>query len=227
MIPDFLNNFIDTDNVLLLLGNQSRLGKTSSDIDLYCITTKAPSAVHLFHNEAGVWTELFIDTLDDVYKKINNVDEIAINFIRELEFISGDRQLYTKLLEKTHPIVSRYLLPRHRKNLLKYRAKVLFSKYLYNNSNIAEVQKNFILNALSYPLVQLIMEYHGIFPSSPKRWLEQLKDCLSEADFALVRRFLSHESDHSEICLLYEKYAGNLTEIHIEKDGENNLTFLS
>lgn len=226
MILDTVTRFVRGEEILLVMSNSDDKTSNSSDIDIYCITT-GESSVQLFYNEKREWVELFIDNISDVYKKIANVDEIAINFIRELKFVSGNREVYSKLLTKTSGVTENYHLPPNRKNLLKYRVKVLLSKYLKPEAELSLAQQHFILNAISYPLIQLILEHHNIFPSSPKRWLIQLQHALSINEFDMLSGFLAHQCDRNAVIALCEKYADKPDPISIKKTRDNDVTFLS
>ena len=226
MILEIVTKFVRKEEILLIMSNFGDETSNSSDIDIYCIT-KGKSSVELFYNEKNEWVELFIDNILDVFKKIENVDEIAINFIRELKFVFGDQELYSNLLTKTSSVAESYQLPLDRRNLLKYRIKVLLSKYLKPEAEVNQAQQHFILNAISYPLIQLVLEYHNILPSSPKRWLIQLQHALPASEFDVLCGFLAHQYDGDAVIALCDKYAGETDPISIKKSGENNTTFLS
>src|SRR5882724_2920607 len=114
MIIDTVTKFVREEEILLLVSNFGDTTSNSSDIDIYCVTT-GKSSVELFYNEKHEWTELFIDNITDVYKKIENVDEIAINFIRELKFVAGNREVYSELLRRASAVAESYHLPPNRK----------------------------------------------------------------------------------------------------------------
>ena len=226
MILDMVTKFVREEEILLVVSNFADKTSNSSDINIYCVTT-GESSVQLFYNEKREWVELFIDNISDVYKKIENVDEIAINFIRELKFVSGNREVYSELLTRASDVAGSYRLPPNRKNLLKYRVKVLLSKYLKPEAELSSAQEHFILNAISYPVIQLALEHHNIFPSSPKRWLIQLQHALPLNEFDLLSKFLAHQCDRDAVITLCEKYADKPDPISIKKAKDNDLTFLS
>lgn len=225
MILDIVTKFVRKEEILFITSNLNTDKNKSSDIDIYCVTT-GKSFVEFFYNAESQWVELFVDNISDVNKKIYNIDEIAINFIRELHFYFGNKDKYLELFEKTSLVIQEYNLPPYRKNLLKYRIKVLLSKYI-NEDTKSVNQDNLIINAMSYPLIQLVLEHHNIFPSSPKYWISQLQNNLPPDEFKVISRFLSHQCSKEEVVILCEKYAGNLDPIHIEKEGCNDITFLS
>lgn len=226
MILDTVAKFVREEEILLVVSNFGDKTSNSSDIDIYCVT-RGKSSVQLFYNEKREWVELFIDNISDVYKKIENVDEIAINFIRELKFVSGSREVYSELLARTSVVVGSYHLPPTRKNLLKYRVKVLLSKYLKPEAELSSAQEHFILNAITYPIIQLVLEHHNIFPSSPNRWLIQLQHALPINEFDLLSKFLAHQCDRDAVITLCEKYADKPDPISIKKAKDNDLTLLS
>lgn len=224
MILEIVKRFVSPEEILFVTSNVD--SKNTSDIDIYCITTGKSSA-HLFYNESKVWIELFIDNLSDVHKKIENFDEIAINFIREMDFIYGDKDLFVELRAKTEQYALNYKIPEKRKNIIKYRIKVLLSKYLNPDKESTEIQSKFILNSLTYPLIQLILEHYNIFPSSPKRWILQLKSKVTEEEFNRVSKFINGELDCKLLLNMYSEYVGDVSAIDLDKSQNNHITFIS
>jgi len=224
MIVDLVTKFTRKEDIIFITSNYKSKNADSFDVDIYCVTN-GKSSVELFYNES-VWTEIFIDNIVDVHKKIGNVDEIAINFLCELPFFYGDRAIYSDLRNKASLAIENYHIPPKRKNILKYRIKVLLSKYV-NSGTEDKIQNMFIINALSYPIIQLILEHNNIFPSSPKRWILQLQEKLPKNEFKPIKRFILHQSGRDEIINLCEKYIKDIDPIHIEKDKNNDITFLS
>ena len=228
MIMDIVEQFVSKETVVFVTTNAEDDEIPSSDVDIYCVTSCGQSSVHMFYNDDRLWTELFIDTVADLRNKLAHVDEIAVNFIRELRFASGDRETYEQLLAEVSQLVKEYRLPPSRKNLLKYRVKTILSKYSNLGENSSLAQKYFLLNSMSYPLIQLVLEHHRIFPSSPKRWIGQLRDSIPRDDFEEIDKFLAHRCTNDDAIRLCAKYAGDLDAVHMEKKaGENNSTFLS
>lgn len=225
MLLATITKYLPRENIIFVVSNFNDKMSNSSDVDIYCVTT-GKSFVECFYDEKHKWTELFVDNIFDVHKKIENVDEIAINFIRELKFAFGNYEAYSEMLQKATLRAENYSLPSYRKNLLKYRVKVLLSKYT-NPDAVNLAQQNFIINSISYPLIQLVLESNRIFPSSPKRWLLQLQSALPMVEFETLERFLSHKCSAKEAVAICERYAGNLDSISIEKGGVNDTTFLS
>lgn len=228
MIGDIIARYANPTRVLLVTSNAYETPQASSDIDIYCVTSGGISSVHMFHGVDGRWVELFIDTISDLRAKLENGDEIAANFIRELPLVSGDRALHEVLLAEATNLADRYALPGYRKNMLRYRVKVLWSKYDAVVGQHPLAQERFLLNALSYPLLQLALEHHGVFPGSPKRWLVQLRSALPSAEFDELDRFLAHDCTRDDVARLCGKYAGDLEPIHIQKrPSQNRTTFLA
>jgi hypothetical protein len=225
MILSTVTKFLPKEEIIFIVSNFNDTTSNSSDIDIYCITT-GKSFIECFYDENHQWVELFVDNIFDVNKKIENMDEIAINFIRELNFCFGSKEIYSDFALKASLATENYALPPQRKDIIKYRVKVLLSKLL-NPVSESLVQHNFIINSLSYPLIQLIFESNKIFPSSPKRWIQQLHEVLPESDFETLERFINQQINDKEITDLCEKYAGNLNSISLMKESNNNLTFLS
>lgn len=224
MILGIVKKFIRSEEILLITSNID--SKNTSDIDIHCITT-GKSSVHLFKGADNVWTEIFIDHIDDVYKKIENVDEIAINFIRELDFIFGDKNLHDELFIKIEKHILNYKIPEKRKNIIKYRIKVLLSKYLNPISQNDRIQQRFVLNSMNYPLIQLVFDYYKVFPSSPKKWIQQLREKIPTSDFGNIERFIMGDADKTLVKSLCDKYAGNLDNMEFDKSIGNDITFIS
>lgn len=227
MILDIVARYVDLDAVLFITSNGNDTPRRSADIDIYCVTSGGTSSVHLFAGE-DVWIELFVDVIDDLRLKLENCDEIAVNFLHELSFVSGDRKLHAALRAETAALRHTYRLPPHRQNLLKYRIAVLLSKYRACDEEDLPSQAHLLLNAMSFPLIQLALERHGLFPGSPKIWLAQLREAIPPPDFDALERFLAHRTSAAEVERLCETYAGGLEPIHIEKvAGQNRITALS
>ncbi|MGN7765834.1 hypothetical protein [Paenibacillus sp. 22594] len=196
--------------------------KDSYDIDIYCVVKAGHSSFHLFQDEDGRWIELFVDSKKGMLRKINNVDEICINFITEMNLIYGDRVYFDEIYNRAFDKKKSYKLPEERKVLIKYRIKVLASKL---HSTPADNQEHFILNALTYPLIQLILDEYSIFPASPKKWIIQLKEALPLPIFndevnALIER------DRTQVLKLVEKYTSDFEFLHLTCIKNPSTTFI-
>ena len=199
----------------------------SSDIDVYCVTKKAKSSVHLFHDRNGIWNEFFIDNIKDTKAKLENKDEIATNFLLEMNFIIGDRKIYNILKIKAQSLKSNYTLPNNRSRIIKYRVKVLSTKFFNPIKPIDQIQQRFILNSLSYPIIQLVLAKYRILPSSPKMWVLQLKKCMPEEKYGELILLIQGKCSDKLLKKLIDEYAGDIPEIHIDKSVDNDITFLS
>jgi len=226
MTEEIVAKYVRNDDILFVLSNENDENSISSDTDIYCVTSGS-SSVHLSYDKNQEWVELFIDNISDLKAKIANVDEIALNFIRELKFVSGDIELYQSILAEVTDVISNYVIPEYRVNILKYRIKVLLTKYLNPDPSSDIIQENFILNAMAYPLIQLIFLEHKIFPLSPKKWISQLENELAEVDFLAIRSFINRQCSHEDVIKLCDRYAGGLEDIDIDKKVNNNLTFIT
>ncbi|HEY0027407.1 MAG TPA: hypothetical protein VGC35_06015 [Allosphingosinicella sp.] len=215
------------DDIVFVTSNRGFAESRSTDIDVYCVIRSGCSRIEMFEDHEGTWVEFFIDTLADLRAKIANMDEIAINFILEMPFVDGDRSAFDAIHAEVSELIRQYRLPPERRNLLKYRVKVLLSKYLNPEPGAGAAQTHFLLNAMSYPLVQLALEEHGIFPSSPRRWLSQMRDAMPVEAFEALARFLAHAATHDEVITLCDRYVGTLNPIRIDKPYPlNRITFL-
>lgn len=199
----------------------------SSDIDVYCVTKKAKSSVHLFYDRSGIWNEFFIDNIKDTKTKLQNKDEIAINFLLEMNFVIGDKKIYNALKSKAQSLKSNYTLPNNRSRIIKYRVKVLSTKFLNPIKPIDEIQQRFILNSLSYPIIQLALAKYHILPSSPKMWILQLKKYIPEEKYEELILLIEGKCSVKLLKKLIDEYVGDIPEIHIDKSVDNNTTFLS
>lgn len=224
MIYNIVKKFVDQSNILLITSNYKK--KNSSDVDIYCVTT-GRSFVNIFYDEKYGWIEIFSDNINDVYKKIENVDEIAINFINEMDYIYGDKSLFLELAAKIKIVIENYQIPEKRKNIIKYRIKTLLSKYLNPDDATNLLQQKFIVNSLSYPVLQLALEYYNIFPSSPKRWLSQLEFGIPKEDFKEIEDFLNNIDGLNTVKKVCAKYCGELKNIRLDKSKNNEITFIS
>lgn len=199
----------------------------SSDIDVYCVTKKAKSSVHLFYDRNGIWNEFFIDNIKDIKAKLENKDEIAINFLLEMDFIIGDKKIYNILKTKAQSLKSNYRLPNNRSRIIKYRVKILSTKFFNPIKPIDEIQQRFILNSLSYPIIQLALVKYHILPSSPKMWILQLKKDMPKEKYGELTLLIQGKCSDKLLKNLIDEYAGDISEIHIDKSVDNDTTFLS
>lgn len=225
-VIDLLKDYVEENDILFVTWNKGR--KNSADLDIYAIV-KAPasSRVEMFYDEAGLWHEIFIDTEDDLQKKIANFDEIALNFILELDFAYGDQNAYKKYLDRAAAERDSFAeYPHRRLIILEYRIKVLHSKYK-DPSNDA-LTKKFLLNSLNYHVVSLLLLKHNTLPSSPKRWITQLEKILPQRDKDLLLGLINGDINSEDLDEWMKSLAGDLKSMSIDKSGsENDLTFIS
>lgn len=200
----------------------------SADIDVYIVTKKnSISRVDIFPDKSNMWHELFIDTIDDLQKKLKNYDEIVINFLIEFDFAFGNKKLYQEYLsaaEKRRQSFNNF--PEHRKNIILYRIKVLSSK-LADISN-DQITKIFLRNSLVYHIAYYLLVSHNQLPSSPKRWITQLQESLKPEEFAIFKSFVDGSMSNNQAIIYAQTIAHNIPELHIDKSiSDNSLTFLS
>lgn len=226
-IIDLLSEYIDVEKIQFVTSNYGDANANTSDVDVYCVS-RDTSEVHIFNHEKLGWVELFIDSENDMQAKLDNNDEITVNFLREMPYVFGSKRLHSRYESLAKEASSNYSISAHRKNVIVYRCKVLLSKYLHPDQVVSIEQLHFLVNSLSYPVIQLVMLHHRIYPSSPKRWITQIKDALDPDEYECVRRFIEHEMTKEEIVRMVDKYGGELQSIKIDKsEQDNSTTFIS
>lgn len=225
-VIDLLKDYVEEKDILFVTWNKGR--KNSADLDIYAIVkTPATSRVEMFYDEAGLWHEIFIDTEDDLQKKLANFDEIALNFLLELDFAHGNESAYKKYLDRAAAERDRFAeYPHRRLIILEYRIKVLHSKYK-DPSNDA-LTKKFLLNSLNYHVVSLLLLKHNTLPSSPKRWITQLEKILPQKDKDLLHTLIDGSINSEALDTWMKSLTSDLRSMSVDKSGgENNLTFIS
>ncbi len=223
-LTKIIQNYVDLNDVIFVTSNNK---KNSSDYDIYIIVqSKVKSSVHIFYMDNELY-EIFIDNSIDLSTKIDNYDEIAINFLIELPFIYGDQKRYNEFKELAVKKIQNYKLPEDKKNKIRYRVKVISSKLFNPDNNSTYEQSIFLRNSLTYPLIQLILDYHSIFPSSPKRWIKQIKEKVKPDEYMEISILFDSEVDIQQLKKLIEKYSGKLLPINMDKSAENSTTFIS
>lgn len=215
---DVINN-----SILFILQNK----ETSFDNDFYCVFSgNSPSKVLMFVDENHIWTEIFADNKNDLDHKLTQFDEIILNFLTQMVFVEGsieDFNYYKRLaLQKKE----NFIYPVDRIWKLKYRISTLYSKYQNYKTVSNDLQSNFILNTLNYPLIQLILITNKIVPSSPKQWIGQLKEILNDKEFEIISSLILQTIQENELQFLYDKYVGKL-EDKVFNRGQNYLTFIN
>lgn len=219
---NILKKYIDKDNILFVTQSNPKL---SSDVDIYCVTKSKRSSVHIF-KENNMWYELFIDNITDANQKMLNIDQICINFLTEMEFCYGDREEYEKLRSQAIAAKNNYHIPNDRRNKIVYRIKVLSSK-IFNPNKKSRLQRRFLINSISYPTIELILEKHSIFPSSPKNWIYQIKDKVKKDEFKLLTDFLDNKLTDNQLRDFLDLYVGDLESFDIDKSKNNSTTFIT
>lgn len=224
---DRIFKLVPPQKISFVLGDLEGSSRDSRDLDLYVVQHDDLSSVEMYFDENGRWVEIFFDSTRDLMEKIANVDEISINFICSLPFVWGDRRHYEQILEAAKKCKSDYNLPEQRRNLLRYRVHVLYSKYLGVSPSL-KMERGFFCNAINYPLIQLIMDSYGVFPESPKLWMQQLKESIPTDEFNLLEKFILGAASDAEVSSLVTKYTKNLKAISLKKPSQmNRLSILS
>ena len=211
------------DKILFVLEN----GHKSHDKDFYCVFRgNSGSRVVAFTNETKIWTEFFIDNENDLVNKLDKYDEIVINFLSTMMFAEGDFDSYSKYKKAALEKKSSFTYPAARTWALKYRIQALYFKYINYLGDGDHLQSGFILNAINYPLVQLMLITHHVTPASPKQWVSQLKETLDDYEFKLVSGLITHKISPGEMQKLYDKYVG-VPEDRVLLKEKNALTFIT
>lgn len=223
-ILGIVSKYVSPDDILVLT---CVTPPVSSDIDIYCITKNTSSSIHMFYDQDGVWNELFVDNIADTYNKLQNVDEIIVNFLLDMDFIYGNKLKYETLQKEAERVKNKYKLPQKRKDVVRYRIKVLSSKYFNPIKPVDSLQQHFLLNSLNYYLVQLILENYHIFPSSPKKWILQLKEKLPKQDLDVLENLIKGQISSRKLKQLVNRYTMDLKTIDIDKSKDNKITFIS
>ncbi|TSC95361.1 MAG: hypothetical protein Athens101410_611 [Parcubacteria group bacterium Athens1014_10] len=215
-VKNELLSFVNLDNILFVTTQSIDI---SSDIDIYCVAkNNIKSQVHIYKKN-GYWIEVFIDTWDDMRQKIKNNDEIVVGFILRMQLIEflSNRNAFNDAVQL---INDKYEIVQERKTILMYRIKVLSSKYL----SATNTQTRSFFKGQLIPLFALIVfDKYGVWPESPKKWIEQLKRMKKTESRQIVQCIDSDENIDELIKISTKNFKG----IHIEKDSENNkITYL-
>jgi len=195
----------------------SNLGNQSHDIDIYCVTKGGESSTHCFWNEEGVWTEIFIDSIENVEHKINTVDCLGINYLTMLPFFYGDREIHNILCEKANNVKQNYNLYDLDAKLYAYRIRISYEKIVTADN---EWNKRLFINAMTYPIIQYLLGKYHIFQKSPRNWIEQLKETMGN-DYIDLEVLFDGKYDYEKIGKFVEKYIEPLSEINLYRLGKN------
>ncbi|MGU9544576.1 hypothetical protein [Bacillus cereus] len=221
------------EKVIAIVGKESILAiKTnsvsdSSDIDIYCIVKdNVKSSLHFFYDNNKIWNEIFIDNVTDVKRKIENVDEICINFLCDFPLIYGKEESIYNIIKLAEKKKRNYEIPLKRKKIIEYRIKVSASKLLNKKYNLSKEQRQFLLNTINYPLIQLIFDYYKIFPKSPKLWIEQFRENIPAKDYQDIKLLLNGEISDEVLEGVLAKYCNVLDQITINDLGRNEGTYV-
>ncbi len=220
-IEDNLNT--QNDNVLFILQNK----QTSFDNDYYCVFSgNSQSKVLMFADENHIWTEIFADNKNDLDYKLVQYDEIILNFLTQMVFVDGNIEDFNHYKRLALQKKENFIYPADRIWKLKYRISTLYSKYRNYKEVSNDLQSNFILNTLNYPLVQLILITNKIVPTSPKQWISQLKEILDDKEFDIISSLVLQTIQENELQFLYDKYVGKLEDKVLNR-GQKYLTFIN
>lgn len=220
-IGDSLEDSRDT--ILFILQNPQK----SFDNDYYCVFKgDSSSKVIMFSDENKVWNEIFIDNESDLNYKLDNFDEIIINFLSQMAFVDGDIEAFDRYKKIALSKKNNYVYPPDRIWTLKYRISTLFSKYKNYIENSDELQSKFILNSLNYPLFLLILVSNKITPDSPKNWIKQLKEIVGTEEFKIMSSIVKQSVELGDLQILINKYVGDIDDkLLLSKN--KSLTFIN
>ena len=214
LIKKELEKYIDLKNVLFIT---AQFTDTSYDIYIYCVVKDAEkSQVHIYKKDC--WIEIFIDKWSDMVQKIKNYDEIAVGFIERMNFVEtlSDKGSYKKAKKL---IKRKYSLPIKRRSLLQYRIKVLSSKYFSATTNAS---KRFFIGQLMPHLIMAIFNKYGIWPHSPKKWIEQMKGLKKPESKQIINIIENNAKADNLITTLTYGFKG----LRQLKDKNNKITYL-
>lgn len=211
------------DTLLFILQNNQK----SFDNDFYCVFRgDSSSKTLMFSDESKVCNEIFIDNELDLNYKLDNYDEIIINFLSQMTFIEGDIEIFNKYKEIAVFKKNNFDYPPERIWALKYRISTLFSKYKNYIESSDELQSKFILNSLNYPLFLLILVSNQTTPDSPKKWIDQIKQKVDTDEFKIISSIIQQSVYLKDLQMLIDKYVGALDDKLIFKKS-NSLTFIN
>lgn len=196
--------------------NGQNVSTVSSDIDIYCVTDDTrTSSVHIFQH-GDEWVEIFIDNWSDMVNKITNADEICVGFIKDMDNILGE----SYLLSAKELIPNEFRLPKRRLNLIYYRVKVLYSKYVAVKSPQA---KNYFKGLILQQFFMLAFHYSGVWPKSPKKWYDQIENINNE----FVKDVINCQDDDRIFSNICNQESAKFKGISMSKQSDDNqITFL-
>jgi hypothetical protein len=178
----------------------------STDLDIYAVTDGGPSHVHIFQMDER-WVDVFIDNEETLIRKMNNADEIIINFVRTFQLSFGDSKKWNEIVKTAINLANSWEPSSIRKMKVMYRINTLASKFSNNLVN-----NQFILSSLCYHITYLILAEKKCIPESPKIWTKQVKTCISYSDWILYEHLLDGTITKNEldsfISKLLKKFKG-------------------
>lgn len=211
------------DNILFILQNTEK----SIDNDYYCLFRGSGlSKVLMFNDENKVWNEIFMDNESDLNYKLDNFDEIIINFLSQMTYIEGDIEAFNMYKKIALSKKNNYTYPPDRIWILKYRISTLFSKYKNYIDSSDEFQSKFILNSLNYPILLLLLISNKVTPDSPKKWISQLQKSIDKEEFKVLLSIVNQSVHLNDLQILIDKYVGTLDD-NIIINRNKSLTFLN
>ncbi len=181
-------------------------GTSTSDVDVYCVASVRKSSVHVFFKNNRLY-EIFIDSIENLKKKAKNRDEITFSFLHRMKLVYGNKTIHKKF-KNLFP--KRYSMPEHRLQKLIYRIKVIGSKYTSSKNALS---KNFFLGQLIQYFIMLEFHLNGIWPASPKKWIEQLNKMKTTTSKQL-RRLISNKN--TNVDSLISEYTKNFKGLDLE-----------
>ena len=176
----------------------AQYGKSTSDVDIYCVADVRKSYVHIFLKNDRLY-EIFIDSIKNLKKKAKNKDEITFSFLHRMRLVYGDKTVHNNF---NNLFPTRYSMPEYRLQKLIYRIKVISSKYTSSKNDLL---RNFFLGQLIQYFIMLEFHLNGIWPASPKKWLEQLSQMNTATSKQLISLIANKNTNVGSLILEYTK----------------------
>lgn len=213
---DYFKDELDISRLsFILLNNQH-----SFDQDIYIVTSEDISFFRLWQHE-GIWYEVFVDSEKVLNNKLNNQDEIIINFMNQFTFYYGDTEKYQAAHVLAESALNNYCMSQMKKRKVQYRIKVLSSKMTGDVMN-----DSFVMSSMVYPIAQLLLDKAGVMQCSPKFWTRLIEEKCDAYYFSLFAKVLQSSASESELNELIHYVCDDFAGISITYDGDNDSTFV-
>ena len=213
---DYFKDQIDLDQISFILLNDQK----SFDQDIYIVTKQNVSFFKLWKHD-GTWYEVFVDSEKVLHNKIENYDEIILNFMSQFLFYYGDHERYQRIYEMAIKAKKNYVMSLIKRRKIQYRVKVLSSKMTGDALN-----DTFIISSMAYPIAQLLLEKAGIMQCSPKFWTEKIRENCDGEHYSLFEKLLLRQITGKELQTLIDYVCDDFEGIDLNYGEDNNSTFV-